>query len=131
MALPADEHGTGRRRGLRAAVAATVTVAVGTLAHLVVLVGRGRYLEDLCVTRAPAGAWVPPEFTVVRGPVADGIVGFRCEAEAAPQYHFAFTDPLPLLGTVVVLTLAAAVTLLAWLWALGARTAPGPAAPPA
>jgi hypothetical protein len=118
-----------RLRAIRVLIAGAATVAAGTLGHLVALVGRGRYLEDLCTTREPAGAWAPPEFAVVRGPVPDGLVGFRCEAEAAPQYHFSFTDPLPLLGTCAVTAIVVAFALLAWTWAVAPR-APRNAASP-
>jgi hypothetical protein len=118
-----------RRRGVRVAVAGTVTLVVGMLGYLAALIGRGRYLEDLCVAREPAEAWAPREYSVVRGPVPEGLAGFRCESAAAPQYHFSFTDPLPLLGTCAVAAVVAAVALLVWAWALRAG-APREQAPP-
>ena len=99
-----------RLRALRVVVAGTATVVTGTLGFLVVLVGRGRYLEDLCVTREPAGAWAPREYAV-RGPLPDGLVSFRCEADGAPQYRFSFTDPIPLLGTCAVAAVVATLLL--------------------
>lgn len=110
-----------RPASLRAAVAALTTIAVAAVGYVIVLVGRGRYLEDLCLSREPAGAWAPPEFTVVRGPIADGLIGFRCESAAAPQYGFGFTDPLPLLGTAVVAGVVVVAAVLAWRWALRGR----------
>ena len=101
------------------AVAATVAAAVGGC--VVALVGRGHYLEDLCVARMPSGTSAPPEGTVVRGPLSDGLVGFRCEAVAAPRYSFEFTDPLPLLGTCAVAAGVAVIALLAWTWAFRGR----------
>jgi hypothetical protein len=106
-----------RIRATRALVSGVVTVALGALGYVLVVVGRGRYLEDLCVTREPAGAWAPLQYPV-RGPVPDGLLTFRCEADGAPQYRFSFTDPIPLLGTVAVAGLVAAVVLLLWVWAL-------------
>lgn len=110
-----------RFRAIRALVSGVVTVAVGALGFVIVVVGRGRYLEDLCVTREPAGAWAPVRYAV-RGPVPDGLVNFRCEAVGAPQYRFSFTDPIPLLGTAAVAAVVAAVVLLLWVWALRAPT---------
>ncbi|HET9944488.1 MAG TPA: hypothetical protein VFR56_02470 [Actinomycetes bacterium] len=99
-------------------LAATVTTVVAALLGLVVaVVGRARYLEDLCSTRAPDGADTPPERVVVSGPVADGLVGFRCEVESAPRYGFGFTDPLPLLWTCAVAAVVVWVAVLAWRWA--------------
>jgi hypothetical protein len=99
------------------ALAATIVAASG--GYVVALVARGRYLEDLCITRAPGGA--PPEGVVVRGPVPDGLVGFRCEAAAAPRYSFDFTDAVPFLGTCAVAAVVVAVALLAWTWAVRGR----------
>ena len=111
-----------RHRAIRVLVSAAVTAVAGTLGYVVVLVGRGRYLEDLCVTREPAGAWAPLRYAV-RGPVPDGLVTFRCEAIGAPQYRFSFTDPIPLLGSCAVAAVVAAVVLLLWVWALRAPAA--------
>ncbi len=83
------------------------------------MVGRARYLEDLCTTRAPDGA-VPPERVVVHGPVTDGPVRFRCEVDAAPQDSLGFTDPLPLLWSFAVAAAVVGVAVLVWWWALRA-----------
>lgn len=108
---------------LRALAAAATTAGTAVLGTVVVLVGRARYLEDLCVTRAPSGAASLPEGTVVRGPSADGLLGFRCEAAAAPRYSFEFTDPLPLLGACAVAAVVVAVALVAGTWAVRGRGA--------
>ena len=104
----------------RALVAAVTTVAAAVVGLAVAVVGRARYLEDLCTTRAPDGAGTLPERMVVSGPVADGLVGFRCEVESAPRYSFGFTDPLPLLWTCACAAVVVSVAVLVTRWALRA-----------
>lgn len=106
------------RGAVRAAVAVLLTAVLAAVGWVVAAVGRGQYLEDLCVTREPAGAWAPPELTVIRGPVSVGPVSFRCEVAADPRYSFGFTDPLPLLGAGVVFAVVLTVGALVWRWAL-------------
>jgi hypothetical protein len=99
-----------------AAVVGLVILVVGGLAWLL---GRARYLEDYCFTRAP----LPPgvtETSAVRGPSFDSPVSLRCDWAAHPDVVVA--DPVPLLGLVLVVLLAAAAALVVLL--RGPRTRP-------
>jgi hypothetical protein len=91
------------------------TLVLSVIGWLVVTVGRGQALDDLCVTRPEAARL--PEGTTIRGPESVGPLSFRCEA-ADPRYSFGFTDPVPFLGTCLVLAVVVSVGALVWWWAM-------------
>lgn len=70
-------------------------------------------------TSLPSGAWVPTEFTVVRGPIQVGLTTYRCEAVADPRYHFLFTGAVPPLMAAAALVAFAVVAAAVWTWAVG------------
>ena len=97
-----------------AGVVGAVVLCVGGLAWLF---GRAQYLEDYCFTRAP----LPPgvtEGSSVQGPSFESPVSLRCTWAAHPDV--VVTDPVPLLGLVLVVLLAVAAALVVLL--LGRRT---------
>lgn len=112
-------------RALRLIAASTVTVIV-TLSSLgLVVVGMARRLEDACITEPPP-QWAS-EFTEVRGPLADGLITFRCVKTASPEDAFVFTDIVPLVFGVTVAIAAVSVLAVVWMWALHPSRSPLPA----
>ena len=110
---------------LLAASTATFCVTLGSLA--LVVVGRGRRLEDACITEPPP-QW-SSEFTAVRGPLADGLTTFRCVKMASPEDPFVFTDVVPLVMGVIVAVAAVSVLVVVWRWALRPSRSPLPGRP--
>jgi hypothetical protein len=100
---------------VRICCAVTGTVAAGFLGLAAVVVGVGRHLEDACLTEPPAS--FAPEFAVLRGPLPQGPVTFRCEAQG-PGTSYVFTDAAPLLWTLVVAAGVLAVVVGLWFWAV-------------
>jgi hypothetical protein len=96
--------------------AATATVSVPLLSLGFVVVGTGQRLEDACTTEPPP-EWAS-EFTVVRGPLADGLTTFRCVKVASPEDPFVFTDRVPLVIGAVVAVAAVTFVAVVWMWAL-------------
>jgi len=93
------------RRGL-AALVGVVVLVVGGVAWIL---GRARYLDDYCFTRAP----LPPGVTrssAVEGPSFESPVSLRCAWAAHPDVVVA--DPVPLLGLLLVVLLALAAALV-------------------
>lgn len=115
------------RRTLRMTAAAAATALAALGGFLTIVVGRGQLLEDACITEPPAWA---AEFTLVRGPLQQGLTTFRCERASTPVDPFIFTDARPLLLTVVVVVAAVVLVGVAWVWAARqAATSMYPAGP--
>ena len=109
-------------RALRLIAASTATVSVTLFSLGLVVVGRGRRLEDACITEPPP-QWAS-EFTAVRGPLADGLTTFRCVKVASPEDSFVFTDIVPLVMGVIVAIAAVSVLAVVWRWALRPSRSP-------
>ena len=75
------------------------------------------------MTRLPASGWAPAEFEVVRGPIREGLVTYRCEAVTDPAKSFVFTDTPLFAGTLAVAVGTLALVVLAWWAALTAGCA--------
>lgn len=80
------------------------------------VVGQARYTEDYCQTRVDAPA-APPGVEGLSGRPAylDGPVTIRCEYDQVP--NLAVTDPLPLIGALVLTVLVLGVFALTLQWA--------------
>jgi hypothetical protein len=115
-------------RPLRIILASVASALLTLCASLVVVVGTGRALEDACATEPPPA--FAPELAVVRGPIREGLVTFRCERVDAPRTAYVFTDSTPLVGTIVSAMAAVVALFVLWRWALHrprpARSAPMP-----
>lgn len=109
-------------RPLRIVLASVTSALLALCASLIVVIGNGRSLEDACATEPPPN--FTPELTVVRGPIREGLVTFRCEQWGAPHTAHVFTDSTPLVGTAVTALATVMALFLVWRWA-GRR--PGPA----
>lgn len=103
-------------RALRLIAASTATVGVTVCSLGLVVLGGARRLEDACITEPPP-QWAS-EFTEVRGPLADGLITFRCVKTASPEDAFVFTDIVPLAMGVIVAIAAVSVLAVVWMWAL-------------
>ena len=80
------------------------------------VVGQARYLEDYCQTRVDGPA-APPDVEGLSGRPAylDGPVTIRCEYDQVPD--LAVTDPLPLIGALVLIVLVLGVVAVTIQWA--------------
>jgi hypothetical protein len=103
-------------RALRLVAAITATLSVPLFSLGLVVLGRGRRLEDACITEPPP-RWAS-EFTVIRGPLTDGLTTFRCVKVASPEDPFVFTDIVPLVMGVIVTIAAVSFLAVVWIWAL-------------
>lgn len=107
--------GRGRRVArLAGAILASLVCAV--VAFGLWVVGQARYTEDYCQTRVDAPA-APPGVEGLSGRPAylDGPVTIRCEYDQVP--NLAVTDPLPLIGALVLTVLVLGVFALTLQWA--------------
>lgn len=111
-----DDTITPVSRALRLIAASTATVSVPLFSLGLVVVGRGKRLEDACTTEPPP-QWAS-EFTVIRGPLTDGLTTFRCVKVASPEDPFVFTDRVPLVMGVIVTIAAVSFLAVVWMWAL-------------
>ncbi len=114
-------------RALRLIAAATATVSITLFSLGLIVVSRGRRLEDACVTEPPP-QWAS-EFTAMRGPLAEGLTTFRCVKMASPEDSFVFTDIVPLVVGVIVAIAAVSVVAVVWMWAVRPSSGPLPARP--
>ena len=112
-------------RALRLIAAATATVSISLFSLGLIVVSRGRRLEDACVT-GPPPQWAS-EFTAVRGPLTEGLTTFRCVKMASPEDSFVFTDIVPLFVGVIVAIAAVSVLAVVWMWAVRPSSGPLPA----
>lgn len=102
-------------RPLRIALACTTSTLLVVLACVFMVIGNGRILEDACVTKPPPE--FAAEFTVVRGPIREGVVTFRCQHVGAPDTAYVFTDFTPLVGTATTLLATVVALFLLGRWA--------------
>lgn len=110
---------------LRVVAAGVTTLVSGLAGWALVLVARGRRLEDGCLINEPGELWAPVRLmAVVRGPIPQDLITFRCESAADPRYHYLFTDLVPLL-TAVMATVGC-LGLVALVWAVALRRGPFP-----
>jgi len=110
----------GRCRGVRVetpsvarvAAAFVATLAAALFATGLCVVGQAQYTEDYCQTRAPQ-----PDSEALSGRPGylDGPVTIRCEYDQVPVVEV--TDPLPLVGALVLLALVIVVAAVALQWA--------------
>ena len=106
----------GWRPRLQVVVAGVVTLVSGLAGWALVLVARGRRLEDACLTHEPAELWAPVRLmAVVRGPLPRDLITYRCESAADPHYGYLFTDVVPLLTLVMATVAWLAVVALVWM----------------
>ena len=109
----------GRRPRLRVVVAVAATLLSGLVCWVAAVVARGRGLEDGCITREPSELWAPVRLThVVRGPIPEGLLTYRCESVVDPRYGYSFTDPVPLVATLMAAVVWLGVVVLVWAVAL-------------
>ena len=111
--MPRSE--SGWRPLLRVVVAMLATLLWGLVCWVAALVARGQRLQDACITREPSELWAPVRLTaVVRGPVPEGLLTFRCESVVDPRYGYSFTDAVPLVATVTASVVWLGVVVLVW-----------------
>ena len=103
-------------RPLRVVLASVTSALLALFALVFVVIGNGRALEDACVTKPPPE--FAAEFTVVRGPIREGLVTFRCQHVGAPHTAYVFTDSTPLVGTAVTALATGVALFLVWRWAV-------------
>jgi hypothetical protein len=90
---------------LAAAVAAVVAIGIWTL-------GQAQYLNDYCTTRVQPPQGATPESVGGRPAFLEGLTTVRCEYDGQPTVTV--TDPLPLLGAVVLVLGVVAVAVIAF-----------------
>lgn len=104
------------RRAARLVGAVVFSLACAVLATGLWVVGRARYTEDYCQTRAPEPA-TPPGIEGLSGRPAylDGPFTIRCEYDQVPD--LAVTDPLPFVGALALIVLVLGVLAVTIQWA--------------
>jgi hypothetical protein len=109
-----SEPGRPHRPTLRLLVAVGVTTVVALLAAGVWAVGQAQYLNDYCTTRAPQPETATPEGIGGRPAYLDGLTTVRCEYDNLPAVTV--TDPMPLLGALLLAACVLAVWVVVFRW---------------
>ena len=106
---------------MRLAGAVAFNLGCALLAAGLWVVGQARYTEDYCHTRAPEPA-TPPGFEGLSGRPGylDGPVTIRCEYDPVPD--IAVTDPLPLVGALLLIFMMFGIVAVTIQWARGSTT---------
>jgi hypothetical protein len=99
----------------RLVVAAMLTIIAGLVAAGIWGVGQAQFLEDYCSTQAPQPKAPSPEALDGRPAYLDGLVTVRCEYDDLPTV--VVTEPLPLVGALVLAALVLWVAFAAFRWA--------------
>ncbi len=97
----------------RLLVAAAVTGIAVMLSGLVWLLGQAQYLNDYCTS--PRSHFSPPEASGGRPAYMDNPITVTCEYDGLPTVYV--TEPLPLIGAVLLAGAVIAVASIAFSWA--------------
>jgi multisubunit Na+/H+ antiporter MnhC subunit len=110
---------------MRLTVAWVATVGAALFAGGLWAVGQAQYTEDYCHTRAPQPPSPHSEGLSGRPGYLDGPLTIRCEYDQVSAVEV--TDPLPLVGAVVLTMMVIAVAVVALQWARQATGTQSPA----